>query len=98
MAFSLSSDSLNQFINLVKLLVSLLPVLITAVKEVEAIFPEKGQGQVKLEMVRGLLQAAYSHVTSSLAGFDDLWPSLQKLIGQAVSIFNSVGVFSSTKQ
>ena len=64
----------------------LIPAIIEVISAIEAAIPEKGKGAEKLEAVRGILEA-------SVEGFNQLWPSLEKVIKVLVDTFNAVGVF-----
>ena len=64
----------------------LIPAIIEVISAIEAAIPENGKGAEKLEAVRGILEA-------SVEGFNQLWPSLEKVIKVLVDTFNAVGVF-----
>lgn len=70
----------------IKLLINLLPLLIQLIKSVEAAIPEKGQGAVKLALIKEILIAA----DSTLSAF---WPIIEIAISALVKGFNASGVF-----
>lgn len=80
------------FIEIFKLVVQLLPLLIEAIKAVEAAMPGKGQGEIKLGLIRSALEASY-HAAGQIE-FNDIWSVLAKMIDGIVKLFNSTGVFS----
>lgn len=73
--------------NNVLLVLKLLPAIIEAIKAIEAAIPGKGQGEAKLAAVRGILEAADSTMTT-------LWPTIEKVVGVLVGLFNKTGTFS----
>lgn len=80
-----------QFLTLAIKALALLPVLIEAIKCVEAAIPGQGHGEQKLAIIRGVLE--------SVAGQgNELMPLLEKLIAMIVDIFNFTGVFSKTSK
>lgn len=82
-----------QYLTIIKLVLSLFPLVIDAVKAIEAAYPATGQGTSKLELIRTVIQQAYDTGTGAVAKFDDVWPVLQKTVGAVVSFFNTVGAF-----
>lgn len=64
----------------------LLPAVVRAVKEIEALFPESGQGAMKLALIREALTDVADHS-------ETLWPLIEKLISAVVRIFNELGIF-----
>ena len=68
------------------LVIKLLPVIIEALKAIENAIPGEGKGEQKLSALRGVLEA----VDGSLK---DLWPSIEKVVGVLVNVFNNTGVF-----
>ncbi len=82
-----------KFLQIAKLLISLLPILIEAVRAVESAIPESGKGEQKLAMVRAALESAYEISTDLDLTFVQIWPQIQKIISSVVSTFNATGVF-----
>lgn len=82
-----------QYLTLIRLVLTLLPVIIDAVKAIEAAYPASGQGALKLDLVRGVLEGAYNAGSGAVAKFDDLWPALQSTIASIVSFMNASGMF-----
>lgn len=68
------------------MVIKLLPALIEAIKVLESALPGVGQGEQKLVALRGILEAIDSNVK-------DLWPSIEKVVGVLVGVFNNTGVF-----
>lgn len=82
-----------QFLAIAKVILSLLPAIIEAVKAIEAALPQTGSGAQKLELVRGVLQTAYSTGTDMTTKFDDIWPALSGAVSSVVTFFNNAGIF-----
>ena len=80
-----------KYIQIIKTVLMLLPVLIQAIKAVEEAFQETGQGAKKLALIRGILEDAYNAADDVLVSFEDLWPVLEKTIANLVASFNALG-------
>ena len=85
---------MSNFVAIVKLVVSLLPTLIEAVKAIEAALPAQGQGAQKLALVRETLAAAFSIGGDAVASFEQVWPALEKTVNAIVGMFNRTGSFT----
>jgi len=81
------------FLNIVRVVLALLPLLIDAVKAVEAAMPQAGQGQAKLSIIRSTLEAAFNVANDVSVTFGQVWPALEKTVGAVVGAFNTTGVF-----
>lgn len=79
-----------QFLAILSLINQLFPLVIQTVRTVEAAFPQSGIGATKLEMVRGMLEHAYSQTQTAETTFDKLWPMLSVMIGGIVKTANVV--------
>lgn len=86
-----------KFLEAAKLVLSLTPTLIAAVRAIEDALPEGGNGALKLEAVRGFLQASYENATDQVAKFDTVWPVLKGAIDVIVGLFNRAGLFRKPK-
>lgn len=82
-----------QLINILRLIVTILPLLIDTIKIVEEAIPGSGKGEAKLTAVRGVVESAYKASTDAVPAFESVWPVLQKSIGAIVDGFNSAGNF-----
>lgn len=82
-----------KFLKIARLIVSLMPILITAIKSAEEAMPESGKGAVKLAMVRGMLESAYSAANDTEATFDEVWPPIKRAVDAIVSAFNAAKSF-----
>lgn len=78
----------------IKNILALLPVLIEAIKAIEAAMPAKGQGAAKLEAVREIVATAYTMAGGALDAFASLWPALQAITASIVKMFNTSGQFA----
>ena len=82
-----------KFLEMMKLVLSLFPLLVEMIRTVERSIPQPGSGTQKLALVRELVQAVYDAAVDMSARFDDLWPVLESVIGALVRIFNLLGIF-----
>lgn len=69
-----------------RLVLELLPAIITAVKGIEEALPEDGLGKTKLALVVESLQS----VTEGMAEY---LPTIEKVITAVVNVFNRAGLF-----
>lgn len=81
------------FIASAKLILSLLPVLVEAIKAAEGFFEGSGKGAAKLELIRVALESAYGLTKDARGTFAEIWPALEGFISNAVAVFNRVGTF-----
>jgi len=82
-----------KYLTIIKLVVSLLPVLIEAIKAVEAAIPGRDKGEIKLAAVRGVLEGVYGTATDLGVTFAEAWPAIAKAAAALVLAFNTVGEF-----
>lgn len=83
-----------QFITALKTILSLLPLIIQAVSQIEAAFPASGNGQVKLAALKDVLQSASDISDDVNSGqFDKLWPAIQRAVSAVVNLANVTGAF-----
>ena len=69
------------------MIVKLLPVIIEVIKAIEASIPGQGKGEQKLAAVREILELADSNIVQ-------FWPTVEKVIGVLVKMFNNTGEFA----
>lgn len=79
-----------KFIEAAKLILSLLPVLIQAIKAAEEAIPGQGKGEAKLAMIRGILEVAYASAGDMTAKFDTIWPTIKAAIDTVVKTLNTL--------
>jgi len=82
-----------QFIAILKLIISVLPLIITAIKLIEDAMPGTGKGEEKLIAARAIIESAYQASTDASVKFDAVWPVMKKTISGLVAAFNASGVF-----
>lgn len=82
-----------QFLQILKLIISLLPILVDAIKAVESAMPGSGNGAAKLETIRAAIQASYSGASDAIGSFELVWPKIQIVIDGLVTAFNKTGAF-----
>lgn len=77
-------------------ILALLPAVIDAVKSVEALLPDAGQGKAKLDLVKNVLSAAYTVGGATIDQFEAIWPALDAVIKAVVSFLNDHGIFKTS--
>ncbi|MCK9504703.1 MAG: hypothetical protein M0Q95_11040 [Porticoccaceae bacterium] len=85
-----------QFLTILKLIVSILPLLIDAIKLIESAMPGTGNGEAKLSAVRSVVESAYKASTDTfpvISDFETVWPVMEKSVSGLVSAFNRAGEF-----
>lgn len=85
-----------QYLQIVRTVLALLPLIIQAVQAIEAALPDGGQGEAKLAALRRILEGAYGVAADSATAFEQLWPALSATIGAVVGLFNTSGLFKTT--
>lgn len=84
-----------KYLEAFKLVLGLVPTLISAITAIEDALPEGGKGSLKLQAIKDLLQAGWETATDAVGKFDDAWPALQGAIAILVGLFNAAGKFKS---
>lgn len=84
---------MEKFLLIIRLLAVIVPVLIEAIKAVEAAMPESGLGKQKLEIVRTMVESAYAQMTGVTVAFSEVWPMIERLIAAIVASYNAIGTF-----
>lgn len=70
----------------IKLILSLLPIIIQTVRQLEELFPESDRGAMKLDLIRRTIQNVYDISDNTL-------PLIEKMVNTIVDIFNKFGIF-----
>lgn len=81
------------YLQIVKAAVGLLPVVIEAIKALEAAMPEEGAGAQKLEIIKTTIAKAYDNASDAVGTFESIWPVLSTMVGAIVAAYNALGVF-----
>ena len=84
---------MTQIINLIKLVLSLIPAIVSAIQGIEAAFPQSGNGPTKLDIIKTTLQNTYTVADNTMPAFEDLWTKLSGVVSGIVAIFNAAGIF-----
>jgi len=85
---------MGNFLVILQAFLSIVPLLIQLVKQVEDLFPESGKGKEKAEFVRLALETAFEKVSGVSASFAEVWKVAEPFISKLVALFNSNGTFS----
>lgn len=73
----------------VKLILSIIPAIITAMRSIEEAIPVANAGKDKMAALRQIIEAAYGQSLT-------LWPIIETAIGILVKLFNKTGTFTTT--
>ena len=76
------------------------PLILPAIKAVEAAIPVAGQGKQKLDLVLNVIKAGFDaspNLTSGGVTWDKLVALIVPMIAQIVSLNNSLGLFAHSK-
>lgn len=84
------------FIEILKMILTLFPLVIQAVQAIEAAIPTGGNGQAKLELIKNTLQSAYDASTQAFGTFEQIWPVLKNVVSGIVTAFNATGIFKKS--
>lgn len=90
---NLKGGTMQYFILIWQTINHLFPLIIQTVQVIETAFPSGGQGKAKLELVRGALESAYKAESDVQLKFEQLWPTLEKVVAGIVNVFNLSGAF-----
>lgn len=82
-------------IKVIKYAALLRPILSTLIDEAEALVPEGGKGQQKLEAVKAGLASLWSGIDTITESFQSAWPAIQQVIAIFVGMRNALGVFKT---
>ena len=81
------------FLSILKLIITLLPSIIEAVKAIESAIPDGGKGDAKLKLIEGVLSSTYEQSNKAFGTFEQVWPVLSNTVGSVVNLFNTTGTF-----
>jgi hypothetical protein len=75
-----------KYLEILKIVFAMLPVIHAIVDQIEELFPQGGYGALKLAMIKDMLQKAME--ASDIGGtvFNTLWPMLSGVIANVVAI------------
>lgn len=78
------------FLEAAKLFLSLLPLVVNVVREVEKLFPGSGAGGGKLQIVMSALEASAEFAAKTADEINALRPVLTRVVNSAVSVLNQL--------
>lgn len=82
-----------KYLEIISFILAISPKIMEIVTAVEKMFPEGGQGAAKLELVKNMLQSVFDGLGSFKVTFEEMWPTIQKMVAAIVSFANTVGLF-----
>lgn len=83
----------NLFIDRIRVLGAILPMLGTFISQAEQLFPGGGFGADKLRVVREWIEAAATSVGAGTKLIEEIWPLLNSAISTAVAAAHLGGLF-----
>ena len=84
---------MTAFLNMFKLIVSLLPAVVSAIQQVEFLFPGSGLGKDKLELVKNLASDAYNSSGKLEATIAEVIKVIEVIATRVVATSNAIGIF-----
>ena len=78
-----------KFLETVKIVVALYPILMETVKRLEEALPEPGHGPKKLEQLKAILAASYDKMDDAKMKFEEVWPSINMVVTAIVTMLNT---------
>lgn len=81
------------FLEIVKIVLGLLPVLLDTIKAIETAIPVSGKGKEKMDLIKTALQTTYDATNETKTTFQTVWPQLESIISKVVAIYNATGIF-----
>jgi len=85
---------MGSFISIIKVALQLLPIIIEAIKAIEAAMPAGGNGAAKMEVIKTTVQSAMTVADQAEHTFEAVWPTISAMSSGVVSLFNAVGLFT----
>ncbi len=80
------------FLTIAKTVMSLLPLIIQTINELEKAFPVSGAGAQKLDVLKTVLKGADEIAEDTKDGtFDQMWPAIVKIVTALVSLKKQTG-------
>lgn len=68
-------------------------LIIGFIKSLEELFPDEGQGQLKLALLRQWIEKVFGAFTSVFGSLDNIWPEIEQFVAATVATFNKLGFF-----
>jgi len=82
-----------QLIAILKVVLSIIPVIIEAIKALEKAFPVAGLGAEKIAIIRMAFEEVYGTVNETMPPLEKVWAGIARLISALVALFNKTGGF-----
>lgn len=78
------------FLSILKLALSLLPIIHDAVDQIEKLFPQGGNGARKLELVKAIIEQVLSVTDTTGATMSLVWPIVSGIVSQIVAMKKAI--------
>ena len=83
-----------KYLTLLRLAFSMLPIIHTAVDQIEDMFPQGGNGAQKLAMVKNIIESAMNMSELGSNAFTTLWPMIASIVADIVALKKKVSSVS----
>ncbi len=87
---------MTAFLATFRLIISLLPMTVQAIQQVEQIAPAAGLGTQKLDLVKGLVADAAAGAPGLEATIEQIAKAVEAIASRMVAFLNAIGVFKKS--
>jgi hypothetical protein len=77
---------MGSFLAVLQVIGTLFPIVVKLVETIQHALPDSGQGAIKLEMLKGLLEKAYAQEQTMAVSFEHVWPYLEPVVAGVVKV------------
>lgn len=82
-----------KIIAILSLISGILPTLQGIIQAVESMFPDKGQGANKMQVVLSTVSGTLEAAGKSTSEITDAMPVISKVVSSLVGVYNALGAF-----
>jgi len=86
---------MKRFLQLIEMAVKLLPLVVAAVKAIEEAAPVSGQGPLKAELLKSMVDAAYATGDDDLPPLSSVIALVNRLTAGVVALCKQAGIFKA---
>lgn len=85
--------NLRKEIEKAKAWIELGSLIIGFIRALEELFPEEGQGGLKLALLRQWIEKVFGSFVTVLGNLENVWPEIEAFVTATVATFNKIGFF-----
>ena len=89
---------MTQLIAIITLINQLFPFILQTIESVELAFPNSGQGALKLEIVKNVVQKAMESAGGLAVTVNQVMPMLGSIVAGMVALKNATGLFKTSSK